>query len=197
MGRLFKRYCFLIPVFMAFPPSSLESIDPMQVLIFGSGQKCAFRCWIWQTQNLKRAKTSVILANAGHGPNYCFVFLAFDVGVGSWNSLAKMWLNKSRAKCLNGTEDSFAGYLGNVAAGRVANRLDLKGINFSIDAACASSLAALYVSIADLRSGASDVVLLGATDTHNQTRRLSQLQQNLCSFALRSLQKHLTPKLMV
>ncbi|HNB23948.1 MAG TPA: acyltransferase domain-containing protein, partial [Candidatus Melainabacteria bacterium] len=66
------------------------------------------------------------------------------------------------------TEDSFAGYLGNVAAGRVANRFDLGGVNFSIDAACASSLAALYTSVQELRSGTSDVVFLTAVDTHNQ-----------------------------
>jgi acyl transferase domain-containing protein len=39
------------------------------------------------------------------------------------------------------TEDSFPGVLGNVVAGRVANRLDLRGSNFTVDAACASSLA--------------------------------------------------------
>ncbi|MBC7998159.1 MAG: acyltransferase domain-containing protein, partial [Leptolyngbya sp.] len=36
------------------------------------------------------------------------------------------------------------------------------------DAACASSLAALYSSVQELRSGASDVVFLAAADTHNQ-----------------------------
>ena len=41
------------------------------------------------------------------------------------------------------TEDSFAGILLNVAAGRVANRLDLGGTNYTVDAACASSLAAV------------------------------------------------------
>ncbi len=39
------------------------------------------------------------------------------------------------------TEDSFAGLLMNVAAGRIANRLDLGGTNYTVDAACASSLA--------------------------------------------------------
>ncbi len=40
------------------------------------------------------------------------------------------------------TEDSFAGILLNVAAGRVANRFDLGGANYTVDAACGSSLAA-------------------------------------------------------
>ena len=41
------------------------------------------------------------------------------------------------------TEDSFPGLLMNVAAGRIANRLDLGGTNFTVDAACASSLASI------------------------------------------------------
>jgi len=39
------------------------------------------------------------------------------------------------------TEDSFAGFLLNVTAGRIANRLDLGGANYTVDAACGSSLA--------------------------------------------------------
>ena len=57
---------------------------------------------------------------------------------------------------------------GNVAAGRVANRFDLTGVNFSVDAACASSLAVLYIGLRELRAGTSDVALVSATDTHNQ-----------------------------
>ena len=49
-----------------------------------------------------------------------------------------------------------------------ANRFDLGGVNFAVDAACASSLAALYLAMADLRSNNSDVALLCSADTHNQ-----------------------------
>ena len=40
-------------------------------------------------------------------------------------------------------ENTFPGLLGNVVAGRIANRLDLGGTNCVVDAACASSLAAV------------------------------------------------------
>ena len=63
------------------------------------------------------------------------------------------------------TEDSFPGLLVNVAAGRVANRFDLGGVNFTVDAACASALAALYVGIRELEAGSSDLVLVGGADT--------------------------------
>ena len=48
------------------------------------------------------------------------------------------------------TEDSFPGFLLNVAAGRIANRLDLGGANYTVDAACGSSLAALNVAVREL-----------------------------------------------
>ena len=54
------------------------------------------------------------------------------------------------------TEDSFPGVLANVLAGRIANRLDLRGVNYTVDAACASSLAAVDVACKELASGASD-----------------------------------------
>jgi acyl transferase domain-containing protein len=49
----------------------------------------------------------------------------------------------------------------NVVAGRIANRLDLMGVNYTIDAACASSLIAVERGVADLRSGACDLALVG------------------------------------
>ncbi len=65
------------------------------------------------------------------------------------------------------TEDSFPGVLANVIAGRIANRLDLGGANYTVDAACASSLAALDVACKELRAGTSDLVLCGGADLHN------------------------------
>ena len=65
------------------------------------------------------------------------------------------------------TEDSFPGMLANVVAGRIANRLDLGGANYTVDAACASSLAAVHAGCQELASGTSDMVLCGGADLHN------------------------------
>jgi len=65
------------------------------------------------------------------------------------------------------TEDSFPGILGNVIAGRIANRLDLGGTNYTVDAACASSLAAVDVACKELVSGTSNMVVCGGADLHN------------------------------
>ncbi|NUN52813.1 MAG: hypothetical protein HUU06_08510, partial [Planctomycetaceae bacterium] len=64
-------------------------------------------------------------------------------------------------------EDSFPGLLGNVVAGRIANRLDLHGTNCVVDAACASSLSALHLALLELSAGRSDLVVTGGVDTFN------------------------------
>ena len=64
-------------------------------------------------------------------------------------------------------ESSFPGLLGNVVAGRIANRLDLGGSNFVTDAACASSLSAIQAGINELRLGQTDMVISGGVDALN------------------------------
>ena len=64
-------------------------------------------------------------------------------------------------------ENSFPGLLGNVAAGRIANRLDLGGTNCVIDAACASSVGALNLAMLELAAGRCDLALTGGIDTFN------------------------------
>ncbi|WP_048630994.1 type I polyketide synthase [Mycolicibacterium aurum] len=64
-------------------------------------------------------------------------------------------------------ESTFPGLLGNVVAGRVANRLDLGGSNFVVDAACASSLSALQTSLHRLYLHEADLVLTGGVDALN------------------------------
>lgn len=64
-------------------------------------------------------------------------------------------------------ENSFPGLLGNVAAGRIAARLDLGGTNCVVDAACASSMAALHLAALELETGRSDMVITGGVDTFN------------------------------
>jgi 3-oxoacyl-(acyl-carrier-protein) synthase len=64
-------------------------------------------------------------------------------------------------------EDSFPGLLSNVVAGRIANRLDLHGTNCTVDAACASSLAAVAAAANELALGQADLVVTGGVDATN------------------------------
>ncbi|QTA83492.1 Polyketide-type polyunsaturated fatty acid synthase [Desulfonema limicola] len=64
-------------------------------------------------------------------------------------------------------ENSFPGMLGNVIAGRVANRLNLGGTNCVLDAACASSLTAIKLAVSDLLEYRSEIMISGGVDTDN------------------------------
>src|SRR5262245_22117072 len=64
-------------------------------------------------------------------------------------------------------ENSFPGLLGNVVAGRIANRLDLGGTNCVVDAACASSLSAVHLAALELSAGRCDMAVTGGVDTFN------------------------------
>ncbi|WP_344404258.1 SDR family NAD(P)-dependent oxidoreductase [Streptomyces longisporus] len=64
-------------------------------------------------------------------------------------------------------ENSFPGMLGNVVAGRIANRFDLGGTNCTVDAACASSLAAVKLAVSELIEGRADMMITGGCDAEN------------------------------
>jgi acyl transferase domain-containing protein len=64
-------------------------------------------------------------------------------------------------------ESTFPGLLGNVVAGRIANRLDLGGTNCVTDAACASSFSAISMAVNELQLRQSDLVISGGCDTMN------------------------------
>ncbi|MFD8496906.1 type I polyketide synthase [Amycolatopsis sp. NPDC059657] len=57
--------------------------------------------------------------------------------------------------------ESAIGLVPNLAASRLANRLDLRGPAYTVDAACASSLVAVDHAVRELQTGRCDVVLAG------------------------------------
>lgn len=61
-------------------------------------------------------------------------------------------------------EDTLAGVLSNVIAGRICNMLDLGGGGYVVDGACASSLLAVSQACEALSSGQLDMALAGGVD---------------------------------
>ncbi|MEV6479936.1 beta-ketoacyl synthase N-terminal-like domain-containing protein [Streptomyces sp. NPDC051576] len=57
--------------------------------------------------------------------------------------------------------ESVIGLVPNLAASRVANRLDLRGPAYTVDAACASSLIAVDQAVTELAAGRCDLMLAG------------------------------------
>ncbi len=76
-------------------------------------------------------------------------------------------------------ENSFPGLLGNVIAGRIANRFDLGGINCVVDAACAQSpRRAVQMAVSELIEGRCDMMITGGVDTDNSHLHVHVLQQD-------------------
>ncbi len=59
--------------------------------------------------------------------------------------------------------DTAPGLVPNIITGRIANRLDLMGPNYLVDAACASSLVAVDLAMRDLLDGRCDMAIAGGT----------------------------------
>lgn len=148
------------PTRYGMPPNTLPSIEPVQLLIL-EATRAALADAGYAERPLPRERTGIILGVGGGagdlGQQYAVranlpLYLE-NVPPAVWHQLPQ-W-----------TEDSFAGILLNVVAGRVANRFDLGGVNYTVDAACASSLAAVYAAVRELEAGTADMMLVGGADT--------------------------------
>ncbi|MDR1727061.1 MAG: acyltransferase domain-containing protein, partial [Acidobacteriota bacterium] len=64
------------------------------------------------------------------------------------------------------TEDTMPGELSNILAGRIAALYDFRGPNYSADAACASTMAAMFAALKGLCDGDYDAVLTGGVDAN-------------------------------
>lgn len=148
------------PLAYGMPPATLHSIEPLQLLTLEVVRAALADAGLLDRE-FPRQRTSIVLGAGGGvadlGNRYAvratLPTVADDVPAEIWDHLPE-W-----------TEDSFAGLLLNVAAGRAANRFDLNGLNLTVDAACASSLAAVYMAAQELADGRSDLVLAGGIDT--------------------------------
>ena len=148
------------PTRYGMPPKSIESVDPMQLMALEVAQRTLADAG-YAERNFDRERASVIIGASGG---------AGDVGMqyGLRSELPRFTgalPDGVAARLPEWTEDSFAGILLNVVAGRIASRLNFGGTNFVTDAACASSLAAVYQGVSELVAGRSDLVLAGGVDT--------------------------------
>lgn len=151
------------PLSYGIPPTSLGSIEPVQLLALEAARRAlAHAGYGDRGREFDRSRTSVVFgAEAGSDLSNAGTLRAV---LPSYYGKVPDGLAEQLPRL---TEDSFPGMLSNVISGRIANRLDLGGANYTVDAACASSLAAVDVACKELVGGTSDVVLCGGADLHN------------------------------
>ncbi len=175
-----KRGGFLLPVSFdpsefGIPPSSLEATDTSQLLGLLAAKMALEDCGYGEGQDFDRDRTSVILGVTG--TQELVIPLSSRLGHPNWrNALKDSGIDAPKIEevirrisdsYVPWQENSFPGLLGNVVAGRISNRLDLRGTNCVVDAACASSLSAIHLAMLELQSGKSDMVVTGGVDTLN------------------------------
>jgi acyl transferase domain-containing protein/NAD(P)H-dependent flavin oxidoreductase YrpB (nitropropane dioxygenase family)/NADP-dependent 3-hydroxy acid dehydrogenase YdfG len=149
------------PLAYGIPPKSLVAIEPVQLLSLEIARRALADAG-YADRPFDRERCAVIFgAEAGTDLSSAYNFRAlFPHYVGPLPD----GLDEALPRL---SEDSFPGVLANVIAGRIANRLDLGGVNYTVDAACAASLAAIDMAVKELVSGSSDMVLCGGADLHN------------------------------
>jgi acyl transferase domain-containing protein/NAD(P)-dependent dehydrogenase (short-subunit alcohol dehydrogenase family)/acyl carrier protein len=175
-----KRGGFLDPVpfdpgEFGILPTALEATDTSQLLGLLAAKMALEDSGYGDGREFNRDRTSVILGVTG--TQELAIPLSSRLGYPKWRKALEASavppdkieeiIQRISDSYVSWQENSFPGLLGNVVAGRICNRLDLRGTNCVVDAACASSLSAVHLSLLELISGRSDMVVTGGVDTLN------------------------------
>ena len=148
------------PASYGMPPKSVASVDPLQLMALDVARRALTDAG-YENREFDREKASVIIGASGGAGD-----VGMQYGLRAELPRFKGDLPRELADRLpQWTEDTFPGILINVVAGRIANRLNFGGANFTIDAACAASLAAVHQGVNSLLTGQSSLVIAGGVDT--------------------------------
>ncbi len=164
------------PMEFGIPPNSLEATDTSQLLGLVTAKRAIEDAGYGENgKPFDRDRASVILGVTG--TQELVIPLGSRLGHPLWRRAldqagvpkhqADEVIERIGAGYVAWQENSFPGLLGNVVAGRIANRLDFGGTNCVVDAACASSMGAIHMALLELNSKRSDMVITGGVDTIN------------------------------
>jgi acyl transferase domain-containing protein/acyl carrier protein/NADP-dependent 3-hydroxy acid dehydrogenase YdfG len=173
-GAFLERVDF-DPMEFGIPPSIVPATDTVQLLALIVAQKVLDDATQGQFSTMDRDRASVILGVTSGQELLGQMVSRLQKPVwlkalresGIPEDEAQRICARIAASYVPWQESSFPGLLGNVVAGRIANRFDLRGTNTVTDAACASSLSAISMAVNELVLGQSDLVISGGVDTMN------------------------------
>jgi acyl transferase domain-containing protein len=163
------------PFEFGMPPNLLETTDASQLLALVVAKQVLEDAGYGSDHSFDRERTGVILGVTGGQKLIAPLISRLQYPI--WNKVLRqsglsdveisLIIERIKQSYIAWDENAFPGLLGNVIAGRIANRFDLGGINCAVDAACASSLAALKMAISELAEHRSDMIITGGIDTDN------------------------------
>jgi acyl transferase domain-containing protein len=164
---------------MAIPPKVADAMDGAQRWAIACARE-ALLDYRYPERPLDTERTAVILGHALAGeqhdlttlrayfPEYgreldeCASFAALPASVR--REITREWHARIGGRLPPITEDSMPGELANCLAGRIANLFNLRGPNFTCDAACASAMAAIRAAAEGLIEHDFDAVITGGID---------------------------------
>ncbi len=163
------------PMEFGLPPNILEVTDASQLLSLVVAKAAMNDAGYGEGIDFNRARTGVVLGVGGG--QKLITPLTSRLQYPIWDRVLEssgvaeadraQIIEKMKKAYIHWEENSFPGMLGNVISGRVANRLDLGGMNCVVDAACAASLAAIKMAVTELTDYRADTMITGGVDTDN------------------------------
>ncbi|NJN10417.1 MAG: acyltransferase domain-containing protein, partial [Richelia sp. RM1_1_1] len=162
------------PMEFGIPPNILEVTDVSQLLSLVVAKEAMEDAGYDEKREFNRENIGVVLGSAALKLG---VPLSARLQYPIWKKALKSSglsdedtqkiIEKIQSAYVKWDENAFPGMLANVVSGRIANRFNFGGLNCTVDAACASSLAALKMAIAELADHRADMMLTGGVDTDN------------------------------
>ncbi|MGB7445286.1 MAG: beta-ketoacyl synthase N-terminal-like domain-containing protein, partial [Coleofasciculaceae cyanobacterium] len=157
------------------PPNILEVTDVSQLLSLVVATQAMEDAGYGKSREFNRDAVGVILGAAlarsiGSGFSARQQFPIWEKALkssGLSDEDTQKIIDKIKSYYPEWNENAFPGLLANIISGRITNRLDFGGTNCVIDAACASSLAALKMAISELLEGQCEMMLTGGVDVDN------------------------------
>ncbi|MFM6309767.1 MAG: beta-ketoacyl synthase N-terminal-like domain-containing protein, partial [Dolichospermum sp.] len=163
------------PMEFGLPPNILEVTDISQLLGLVVAKEAMEDAGYGVSRQFNHERTGVILGVAIG--RQLAVSLGARLQYPLWKKVLKnsglsekdsqKIIEKIKSGYVEWEENAFPGMLANVISGRIANRLNLGGMNCVVDAACASSLGALRMAISELTEHRADMMITGGVDTDN------------------------------
>ena len=164
------------PMEFGLPPNLLEVTDVSQLLSLVVAKNALKDAGYLEAAETVLDQTGVILGMVGMSSKVIHPLLS-RLQYPVWEKVLRSSsipdeeipevIEKMKLAYVQWNENAFPGAIGNVVAGRIANRLDLGGANCIVDAACASSLAAVSMAVSELALGKADMMITGGVDTDN------------------------------
>lgn len=197
-GGFIDDYAYFDPVSFGILPLAVEGMEPDQLLTLQLVYKALEDAGVWN-KKYSLDNTSIIIGKGNYvGPGATRAVEIVHVSEQMVEILRKLMphltqeeLNavKKEFQTKKGrfTPDTAMGLIPNLVASLVANRLNLGGAAYTVDAACASSLLAIDHAVNELLSGRSDLAIAGGVHVaqnatfwsiFNQLGALSKTQQS-------------------